>query len=87
MLKMNDYLRISEAAEYLGIKVRTLRDWQANGKIRSFMHPNINRRLYLKSDLDEILKGVVTVSDVLSKEQIDAAVEFCDPENKLSLRK
>ena len=86
MLKMSDYLRVSEAAAYLGIKVRTLRDWKFNGKIRSFKHPNMNRCLYMKSDLDAILNGIKAVSGNNLTEEVESALEFCDPENKLNFR-
>jgi type I restriction enzyme S subunit len=37
--KLSDYLRISEAAEYLGVSPNTLRNWQNAGKIAAQRHP------------------------------------------------
>jgi excisionase family DNA binding protein len=45
---------ISEAAEYLGVSPLTLRNWEAQAKIRVFRTPGGHRR-FRKSDLDVIL--------------------------------
>ena len=39
MTKLSDYLRISEAAEYLGVSPNTLRNWENAGKIEAHRHP------------------------------------------------
>ena len=56
MPKLDDYLRISQAAEYLGVCRNTLRNWEAAGKIPVYRHPMNNYRLYKASDLDELLR-------------------------------
>ena len=33
MDKLRDYLRISDAAEYLGVSPNTLRNWEKAGKV------------------------------------------------------
>ena len=56
MPKLDEYLRISEAAAYLGVCGNTLRNWEASGKITVCRHPVNNYRLFKASDLDKLLK-------------------------------
>lgn len=58
MDKLKDYLRISEAAEYLGVSPNTLRNWENAGKLVAHRHPINGYRLFKKEDLDEVLKQV-----------------------------
>ncbi|MCL4190205.1 MAG: MerR family DNA-binding transcriptional regulator [Thermoguttaceae bacterium] len=46
MDKLWDYLRISQAAEYLGAPPDTLRNWENVGKIAAHRHPEDGYRLY-----------------------------------------
>ena len=56
MEKLQNYLRIKEAAEYLGVSPNTLRNWGQAGKINEHRHPVNNYRLYKKADLDQLLR-------------------------------
>lgn len=56
MEKLDDYFRIKEAAEYLGVVPNTLRNWGRDGKITEYRHPMNNYRLYKKADLDRLLR-------------------------------
>ena len=56
MERLADYLRIKEAAEYLGVSPNTLRNWGRDGKITEHRHPMNNYRLYKKSDLTRLLR-------------------------------
>ena len=58
MTKLSDYLRISEAAEYLGVSPNTLRNWENAGKIVAHRHPMNSYRLFKKEELDALLKQV-----------------------------
>ncbi|MEQ9408454.1 MAG: helix-turn-helix domain-containing protein [Fuerstiella sp.] len=58
MTKLSDYLRISEAAEYLGVSPNTLRNWERAGKIEAHRHPVNSYRLFKKEELDALLKQV-----------------------------
>ena len=58
MPKLNDYLSVGQAAEYLGVSKDTLRRWDRSGKLTAHRHPVTHFRLYLKEDLDAILGGV-----------------------------
>lgn len=58
MDKLKDFLRISEAAEYLGVSSKTLRNWENAGKITAHRHPVNGYRLFRQEDLNELLKQV-----------------------------
>jgi len=58
MPKLNDYLSVGEAADYLGCSTDTLRRWDRSGKLIAHRHPMTGFRLYLKEDLETILSGV-----------------------------
>ena len=55
MDNIQKYLRIKEAAEFLGISQGTLRNWGKNGKIATYRHPINGYRLYKKTDLEALL--------------------------------
>tara|TARA_A100001391_G_scaffold75462_1_gene48847 strand:+ start:894 stop:1115 length:222 start_codon:yes stop_codon:yes gene_type:complete len=52
---LRDFLRISEAAEYLGVSPNTLRNWENAGKIAAHRHPVNQYRLFKKEELDALL--------------------------------
>ena len=56
MQKLSDYLRVAEAAGYLGVAPNTLRNWVDGGKIKSVRHPVNQYRLFRRRDLDALLK-------------------------------
>ena len=56
MPKLDEYVRIREAAEYLGVHRNTLRNWGRTGIIPERRHPVSNYRLFKVSDLDKLLK-------------------------------
>jgi excisionase family DNA binding protein len=56
MDRLDGYLRIKEAAKYLGVSPNTLRNWGRGGKITEHRHPINNYRLYKKSDLARLLR-------------------------------
>jgi MerR family copper efflux transcriptional regulator len=56
MPKLDEYLRIGEAAAYLGVAKNTLRNWVAAGRIPAHRHPISGYRLFLVSDLEELLR-------------------------------
>jgi MerR family copper efflux transcriptional regulator len=58
MDKLHDYLRIQEAAAFLGVSPNTLRNWGREEKVPEFRHPVNNYRLYRRSDLEELLRQV-----------------------------
>ena len=58
MTKLRDYLRISDAADYLGVSPNTLRNWERGGKISCHRHPVNRYRLFRREDLDALLRQV-----------------------------
>lgn len=58
MDKLSAYLRVTEAAEYLGVSANTIRNWVNAGKIVAFRHPVNDYRLFRRNDLDALLKQV-----------------------------
>ncbi len=54
MEELRDFLRISEAAEYLGVSPNTLRNWQNAGKVVAVRHPVSGYRLFKRKDLDAL---------------------------------
>lgn len=57
-MNIKDYVTIKEAAELLGVDKTTLRRWDKAGKLKPYRHPMNSYRLYKKSDLEVILKGI-----------------------------
>lgn len=58
MPKLDEYLRISEAAEYVGVAPNTLRNWGKSGKLAERRHPLNGYRLYAREELDALLEQV-----------------------------
>ena len=67
MEKLSDFLRISDAAAYLGVSPNTLRNWVNAGKIIAIRHPLNDYRLFKRTDLDDVLKQVANASNVIRK--------------------
>jgi MerR family copper efflux transcriptional regulator len=65
--KLRDYLRISDAAEYLGVSPNTLRNWVNAGKVVAVRHPVNSYRLFKRQDLDALLKQVAEATGKTSK--------------------
>ena len=55
-------MRVAEAAEYLGVSPNTLRNWVNAGKIAAVRHPVNDYRLFMREDLDALLKQVAVAS-------------------------
>ena len=67
MQKLSDYLRISDAAAYLGVSPNTLRNWVNAGKVAAIRHPVNDYRLFKREDLDVLLKQVAVASKKTAK--------------------
>lgn len=67
MTKLSDYLRVSEAAEYLGVSPNTLRNWERAGKIVAHRHPVNDYRLFKREELDALLNQVQQPDDKPTK--------------------
>lgn len=60
MNRLSDYLTVAEAAKVLGVSKDTLRRWDNAGKLTARRHPVTKYRLYLRSDLEKLLRGLAT---------------------------
>ena len=55
---IRQYLKIKDAAEYVGVTPLTLRNWDRKGKLAAYRHPANNYRLYLLGDLEKFIKRI-----------------------------
>ena len=51
MAKLNEYLTVGGAADFLGVSKDTLRRWDRAGKLKARRHPITGYRLYLRGEL------------------------------------
>jgi DNA (cytosine-5)-methyltransferase 1 len=58
MVNLHNYLRIKQAAEFIGVSESTLRNWERDGKITTYRHPISRYRLYKQEDLESLLKDI-----------------------------
>jgi len=62
MQKIDEYLKIKDAAALLGVSPSTLRNWEKLGKLKTHRNPNNKYRLYKKLDLEGFLKEIAISS-------------------------
>jgi DNA (cytosine-5)-methyltransferase 1 len=60
MKKITDYLKIQDAADFLGVTPNTLRNWEKDKKIQVYRNPQNSYRLYNKEDLEQLLNKILT---------------------------
>lgn len=58
MQKITDYLKIKDAADFLGVTTNTLRNWEKNKKIAVYRNPQNDYRLYKREDLELLLNNI-----------------------------
>lgn len=58
MTKLNEYIKIAEAAKVLGVSQNTLRVWAEAGKVPVRRNPANGYRLFHRNELEEFLKRV-----------------------------
>ncbi|HBY06049.1 MAG: Transcriptional regulator, MerR family [candidate division TM6 bacterium GW2011_GWE2_42_60] len=58
MKKIIDYLKIKDAASFLGVTPNTLRNWEKDKKITVYRNPQNAYRLYKKEDLEKLLNSI-----------------------------
>jgi len=56
--KLSDYVKTSDAADFLGVSQNPLRTWAKQGKIRVRVNPANGYRLFRQKDLQAFLKSV-----------------------------
>ena len=55
MQKIDDYLKIADAAALVGVSPSTLRNWERQGKLKAHRNPHNSYRLYRREDLEALL--------------------------------
>lgn len=58
MQKIIDYMKIKDAAIFLGVTPNTLRNWEKEKKIMVYRNPQNQYRLYKKEDLEKLLNSI-----------------------------
>jgi excisionase family DNA binding protein len=58
LLRVQEYLTVKEAAEYIGVSTSTLRNWDRSGKLKAFRNPVNGYRLYDQKDLYRVLEEI-----------------------------
>ena len=61
MHKITDYMKIQDAAVFLGVTPNTLRNWEREKKITVYRNPQNSCRLYKKEDLVLLLQNIKPV--------------------------
>jgi excisionase family DNA binding protein len=56
MAKLNEYVKVAEAAEILGVSQGTVRTWAELGKLPMSRNPANGYRLFRREDLERFLK-------------------------------
>ena len=59
MQSTNDYLLVTEAAQFLGVSPNTIRNWGRDGKITEYRHHVNNYRLFKRTELERIRKKLL----------------------------
>ncbi len=58
MNKITEYLKIKDAAKFIGVTPNTLRNWEKERKVVVYRNPLNDWRLYKKEDLETILNNI-----------------------------
>ena len=58
MQKIDDYLKIKDAATLVGVSPSTLRNWEKLGKLKAHRNPHNGYRLYKRQDLVALLRQI-----------------------------
>lgn len=58
MQKIDDYLKIKAAAEFVGVSASTLRNWEKQRKLKAHRNPYNSYRLYKRADLEVLLQNI-----------------------------
>lgn len=73
MPRADEYLRVKEAAEFLGVVPNTVRAWGNRGKVPEHRHPANDYRLYKISDLKRLLKDIERL--VRNRKAVDKVIK------------
>lgn len=60
----SDFLKVSEAAEYVGVSAQTLRRWDSEGRLAAVRRPGSSYRYYRRADLESFRLEYRRAADV-----------------------
>lgn len=58
-MNLSDYLKTSDAAEFLGVSAGTVRNWERQGRLRARRLAHNGYRLFLRKDLEAFLREAI----------------------------
>ena len=58
MKTLREYLKVAEAARFIGVSQTTLRKWADEGQIPVYVNKANGYRLFLREDLEEFLRDM-----------------------------
>ena len=58
MKKIDEYMSVKKAAQFLGVTSNTLRNWEKSNKIKTHRNPTNCYRLYCREDLERLLEKI-----------------------------
>ena len=58
--KLDEMLRVGEAAKFLSVSNETLRNWDKSGRLVATRHPVTGYRYYRQQDLEAFLAAVIS---------------------------
>ncbi|MFT4522055.1 MAG: DNA (cytosine-5)-methyltransferase 1 [Bacteroidia bacterium] len=76
---MKNYLTLAETSELIGKSKETLRRWDREGILNAFREPVSNYRVYKRSDVQTLLKGVI------DDQHDNPLMNFVKPDNTYSV--
>lgn len=62
-MNLRDYMKTSQAAEFLGVSPGTVRNWENQGRLRAKRLAHNDYRLFLRADLEDFLFNALKPSD------------------------
>jgi DNA-binding transcriptional MerR regulator len=63
------YIKIKDVADILGVSRATLRNWDANGKLKAHRHPFNNYRVYKIADINRVLEMIESSESTIRKKK------------------
>ena len=60
MTRLDEFVTIKQAAKFLGVSANTLRNWHRDARIPVYRNPISDYRLFKKTDLEELLRHLLS---------------------------
>lgn len=68
MFMERKFIQIKEASEILGVTKLTLRNWDNNGKLKTYRNPINNYRVYKVKDIEDFINNLKPSNPKIMKE-------------------